>query len=260
MAAARAAMTILSHEITNVDRLPRDRDVNAWVWCGAVLIGTAARRASRALPHAALSRLRLHASSSPVCWSRCTLEAWSRLRNGFEGPEDADDLRDRHGSGVQSGVMALFSFFGTWRAVVRVMAAFAPRRSPSKPAVDGGQLFHGIDAETLLGALFPAVGADVSSDVCTHDRLPQTLVAICAADGRSGDVVFVFFAALGSSVADVASRAHVGRNGKEVTTEPYTALIASVRHANLSASIHAVVYGPRQRLDRRCSSWRRPGV
>jgi C4-dicarboxylate transporter, DctM subunit len=134
-------------------------------------------------------------------------------------------------------------------AGVLVATAFTPVSFPSII----GQLFHGIDSETLLAVpFFLLVGELMTSANVTHRmiRLSQTLVGHLRGGLAQVITLFsMFFAGIsGSSTADVAvlSRTVAPEMDREGYDRPFTAaLIASASTmANLiPPSIMAVVYG-----------------
>ena len=134
-------------------------------------------------------------------------------------------------------------------AGVLVTTAFTPVSFPSMI----GQLFHGIDSETLLAVpFFLLVGELMTSADVTQRmiRLSQTLVGHLRGGLAQVITLFsMFFAGIsGSSIADVAvlSRTVAPEMDREGYDRPFTAaLIASASTmANLiPPSIMAVVYG-----------------
>ena len=181
-------------------------------------------------------------------------------QNGFEGPEDRDDTREAvrmSPAGVLILMTVLFLAFGYMGvpvsfaliAGVLVATAFTPISMQSMV----GQLFHGIDSETLLAVPFFLLVGELmaSSDVATRMiRLSQTLVGHLRGGLAQVVTLFsMFFAGIsGSSTADVAvlSRTIAHDMDKEGYDRAFTAaLIASASTmANLiPPSIMAVVYG-----------------
>src|SRR5881409_2397768 len=155
---------------------------------------------------------------------------------------------------VMAGLFLLLGYMGVPVAFaiiagVLVATAFTPISFQSMI----GQLFHGIDSETLLAVpFFLLVGELMSSADVTHRmiRLAQTLVGHLRGGLAQVVTLFsMFFAGIsGSSAADVAvlSRTVAPEMDKERYDRAFTAaLIASASTmANLiPPSIMAVVYG-----------------
>src|SRR3989442_9639793 len=155
---------------------------------------------------------------------------------------------------VMGGLFLLLGYMGVPVAFaiiagVLVATAFTPISMQSMI----GQLFHGIDSETLLAVPFFLLVGELmaSSDVATRMiRLSQTLVGHLRGGLAQVVTLFsMFFAGIsGSSVADVAvlSRTIAHDMAKEGYDRAFTAaLIASASTmANLiPPSIMAVVYG-----------------
>src|SRR5229473_1093135 len=155
---------------------------------------------------------------------------------------------------VMGGLFLLLGYMGVPVAFaiiagVLVATAFTPISFQSMI----GQLFHGIDSETLLAVpFFLLVGELMSSADVTHRmiRLAQTLVGHLRGGLAQVVTLFsMFFAGIsGSSAADVAvlSRTVAPEMDKEHYDRAFTAaLIASASTmANLiPPSIMAVVYG-----------------
>src|SRR5258708_2581211 len=134
-------------------------------------------------------------------------------------------------------------------AGVFVATAFTPVSLQSMV----GQLFHGIDSETLLAVpFFLLVGELMASSDVVHRmiRLSQTLVGHMRGGLAQVVTLFsMFFAGIsGSSVADVAvlSRTVAPEMDKEGYDRPFTAALiacASTMANLIPPSIMAVVYG-----------------
>ena len=152
-------------------------------------------------------------------------------KHGFEGPEDRDDIpcvarTCRMSAGADpdpDGRLFLgFGYMGVpvsfaLMAGVLVATAFTPVSLQSMV----GQLFHGIDSETLLAVpFFLLVGELMASSDVVHRmiRLSQTLVGHLRGGLAQVVTLFsMFFAGIsGSSVADVAvlSRTVAPRDGQ----------------------------------------------
>jgi tripartite ATP-independent transporter DctM subunit len=154
---------------------------------------------------------------------------------------------------LMSVLFLLFGYMGvpvTFALIAGVLTATAFTQISMQSMI--GQLFHGIDSETLLAVPFFLLVGELmaSSDVATRMiRLSQTLVGHCAGPRPVVTLFSMFFAGIsGSSVADVAvlSRTIAHDMAKEGYDRAFiAALIASASTmANLiPPSIMAVVYG-----------------
>ena len=181
-------------------------------------------------------------------------------KNGFEGPEDAGGFAefDRMSNGYVLFLMA-FLFLGlgymgvpvAFALMAGVMVATAFTQISLQSMV--GQMFHGIDSETLLAVpFFLLVGELMTSANVTQRmvRLAQTMVGHLRGGLAQVVTLFsMFFAGIsGSSTADVAvlSRTVAPEMDREGYDKAFTAALiacASTMANLIPPSIMAVVYG-----------------
>src|SRR2546427_8735091 len=155
---------------------------------------------------------------------------------------------------LMGGLFLLLGYMGVpvaFAIIAGVLAATALTPISFQSMV--GQLFHGIDSETLLAVpFFLLVGELMASSDVVHRmiRLSQTLVGHLRGGLAQVVTLFsMFFAGIsGSSVADVAvlTRTVAPEMDKEGYDRPFTAALiacASTMANLIPPSIMAVVYG-----------------